>query len=81
MWLDYTVDQVGENFTVKGDWPGEVMGVMKDGSRKENFLYKPGDVFVVNENGWLIKTNELAVLMAKYEESKKIKNGSSNSDQ
>ena len=53
---------------------------MKDGSKKENFLYKPGDVFVVNDSGWLIKTNELAVFMAKYEESKKNKNGSSNSD-
>jgi len=71
MWLDYTINQAGNNFTVQGDTPTEVM---------DKGLYKPGDVFVVNENGWLIKTNELAVLMAKYEESKKIKNGSSNSD-
>ena len=80
MWVDYTVDQAGENFTGRGEWPGEVMGLMKDGSKKENVLYKPGDVFVVNDSGWLIKTNELAVFMAKYEESKKNKNGSSNSD-
>ena len=71
MWLDYTINQAGNNFTVQGDTPTEVM---------DKGLYKPGDVFVVNENGWLIKTNELAVLMAKYEESKKIKNESSNSD-
>ena len=27
MWVDYTIDQVGPNFKVKGDWEGEVMGV------------------------------------------------------
>ena len=37
MWVDYAIDQAGPNFTVKGDWPG--------------------DVFVVNESGWLIKQN------------------------
>ena len=71
MWLEYTINQAGNNFTVQGDTPTEVM---------DKGLYKPGDVFVVNEHGWLVKTNELAVLMAKYEESKKIKNGSSNSN-
>ena len=79
MWVDYTVNQAGPNFKVEGDWPGEVMGVCKDGTLKENYLYKPGDVFVVNENGWLVKTNELAVLMAKYEQGKNT-NGSSDSD-
>jgi len=79
IWMDYTVESAGSNFTIKGDWPGEVMGVCKDGTRKENYLYKPGDVFVVNENGWLVKTNELAVLMAKYEQGKNT-NGSSDSD-
>jgi hypothetical protein len=29
------------------------MGVDADGSQKDNYLYKPGDVFRVNENGWL----------------------------
>jgi len=77
MWVDYTIDQVGPNFKVKGDWEGEVMGVCKDGTRKENFLYKPGDVFIVNEHGWLVKTDELTTMLKKYEESK---NGSSNSN-
>ena len=29
MWVDYTIDQVGKNFKVKGDWEGEVMGCKK----------------------------------------------------
>ena len=72
IWLDYTVEQAGNNFTVKGDWPGEVMGLCKDGSRKENYLYKPGDVFVVNENGWLMKTDEVNTLLMKYNKQKKL---------
>ena len=32
MWMDFTIEQFGENFTVKGDWPGEVMGLRKDGT-------------------------------------------------
>jgi hypothetical protein len=71
MWLDYTIDQAGNNFTVRGDTPTEVM---------DKGLYKPGDVFVVKETGWLVKTNELAVLMAKYEQGKKLKTGHSISD-
>ena len=31
MWVDYTIDQDGNGFTVKGEWPGEVMGVGRDG--------------------------------------------------
>jgi hypothetical protein len=58
MWMDYTIDQAGGNFTVRGDWPGEVMGVQKDGSAKDHWLYKPGDVFIVNEHGWLIKQDD-----------------------
>ena len=59
MWVDYAIDQAGPNFTVKGDWPGEVMGWAEDGTdkKKDNVLYRPGDVFVVNESGWLIKQN------------------------
>jgi len=61
MWMDYTINQAGENFTVSGDWPGEVMGMPKneDGTHaKESVLYKPGDVFRVNEDGWLIKISD-----------------------
>jgi hypothetical protein len=46
MWVDYTIDQVGDSFRVLGDTSEEVM---------EKGLYKPGDVFVVNEHGWLKK--------------------------
>ena len=70
MWVDYTIDRVGQNFKVKGDWEGEVMGVCRDGTRKEHFLYRPGDVFIVNEHGWLMKTDELTTMLKKYEQQK-----------
>ena len=34
---------------------GEVMGKQKDGSLKEHAIYKPGDKFVVDNNGILRK--------------------------
>ena len=60
MWMDYLIMSAGPNFTIKGDWPGEVMGLDKDGNpgNKENVLYQPGDIFRVNENGWLMKIGE-----------------------
>ena len=70
LWLDYTVESRPNGFTIKGEWPGEVMGVAKDGTPKEHYLYKPGDVFVVNESGWLCKSDELSVMILKYEASK-----------
>ena len=73
-WLDYTVESIGvhgQGFRVQGEWPGEVMGFSKDGSPKEHWLYKPGDVFVVDENGWLRKTDQVNTLLMKYEEGKK----------
>ncbi len=70
MWVDYNIDQAGQNFKVSGDWPGEVMGVAKDGTQKDNYLYKPGDVFVVNESGWLMKSDHLSALVMKYEKEK-----------
>jgi hypothetical protein len=57
MWVDYTIVQAGRNFTIKGDWPGEVWGLKEDGTERDHYLYKPGDVFKVDENGWLIKQN------------------------
>lgn len=59
MWLDYTVESGAGAFTVRGDWPGEVMGRAKDGSwgAKTQPLYSPGDVYVVTESGWLVKQN------------------------
>ena len=59
-WVDYTITQAGPNFTVKGEWAGEVMGWSKEGKpdkTKENILYRPGDRFVVNESGWLMRCN------------------------
>ena len=55
MWTDYNIQQAGDAFAVIGDWPGEVMGKKQDGSEKGYALYRPGDVFAVNENGWLVK--------------------------
>lgn len=56
IWIDYDIDQIDDNFKVLGEWEGEVMGKNKDGTDKGYSLYKPGDVFVANEKGWLIKT-------------------------
>lgn len=70
-WLDYTVQSFyNGDFTVEGEWPGEVMGINKDGSKKDHWLYKPGDVFVVDENGILRKSDHLSTLMLKYEDKK-----------
>lgn len=57
MWIDYTIDQVGDSFRVLGDTSEEVM---------EKGLYKPGDVFVVNEYGWLKKVNDTVVSFVDY---------------
>ncbi len=70
MWVDYNIDQIGPNFKVKGEWDGEVMGVAQDGTAKDHWLYKPGDVFIVNENGWLVKTDEVNALLLKHESNK-----------
>jgi len=70
MWMDYNITQAGPHFRIEGDWPGEVMGLMKDGSKKENYLYKPGDVFIVDNNGWLKKTDEVNALLLKHENNK-----------
>ena len=67
IWMDYVVEQAGDNFRVKGDWPGEVMGKQKDGTDKGYALYKPGDVFIVNEDGWLMKSDEVNALLLKHE--------------
>ena len=71
MWVDYNIDQAGENFAVRGDYPGEVMGVARDGSPRDHWLYKPGDVFIVNEHGWLVKTDEVNALLLKHKSTSK----------
>ena len=57
IWIDYNIEQVGDNFRVVGDWPEEVW-MNPDGTEKERWLYKPGDKFVVNKEGWLVKVGE-----------------------
>jgi hypothetical protein len=58
IWMDYLVEQAGKNFRVKGDWDGEVMGKQRDGTDKGYALYKPGDRFIVSEDGWLMKVED-----------------------
>ena len=70
IWVDYTVESGYNRFRVKGDWPGEVMGKQKDGSDKGYALYKPGEIYIVGEDGWLRKIDELTTLVLKYENSK-----------
>ena len=70
IWMDYTINQAGPHFKIMGDWEGEVMGVARDGSPKDNWLYKPGDVFIVDENGWLVKSDEVNALLLKHESNK-----------
>ena len=70
IWMDYNITQAGNNFRIEGDWPGEVMGQMADGKQKDSYLYKPGDVFIVNEDGWLIKSDKLSEMILTYEETK-----------
>ena len=62
MWVDYTINQApGRGFKVEGDTPTEVM---------DKGLYKPGDVFIVNEHGILRKIDEVNALLLKHESSK-----------
>ena len=63
MWVDYTINNLsGKGFKVEGDTPTEVM---------DKGLYKPGDVFIVNEGGWLIKSDELSAMVIKHGAKKK----------
>ena len=70
LWVEYNISQVGDNFRVEGEWEGEVMGVSRDGTPKSSHLYKPGDVFIVNANGWLCKVEDVTALVMKYEMNK-----------
>ena len=36
-----------------------------------DYTIKPGDVFIVNEGGWLIKSDELSAMIIKHEAKKK----------
>jgi len=74
IWLDYTVHSYANgDFTVEGEWPGEVMGLDREGNpgNKSHPLYRPGDVFIVDKDGVLRKSDELNVLLLKYEAKKR----------
>ena len=59
IWMDYNIESFPDgSFAVRGDWPGEVMGFDKEGNTKQNYLYKPGDIFRVNEYGILQKISD-----------------------
>jgi hypothetical protein len=55
-WIDYAIDQAGTAWRVEGSWPGEPWQNAQ-GIPKQQPLYKPGDRFVVNESGWLVRCN------------------------
>ena len=62
IWMDYNIEQGLNKFRVKGDWDTEVM---------DKGLYKPGDVYIVGKDGWLVKTDEVNALLLKHESNKK----------
>ena len=65
--MDFNIESFPDgSFTVKGDWFGEAWQDDK-GNPKEHALYKPGDVFIVDDNGILRKTDELTKLVLKHE--------------
>jgi hypothetical protein len=73
IWVDYNLESFPDgSFTVKGEWPGEVMGLDRQGNpgAKSQPLYRPGDVFLVDENGVLKKVDNLTKLIMKYEAQK-----------
>ena len=61
IWMDYNIEQGLNRFRVKGDWETEVM---------DKGLYKPGEVYIVGEDGWLRKTDEVNALLLKHESNK-----------
>jgi hypothetical protein len=56
-WLDYTIESGDNKFRVKGDTDMELI---------EKGLYKPGEVYIVGEDGWLHKADELTTLIYNY---------------
>ena len=72
--MDYTIHQMGNNFAIRGDFPGEVMGLTEDGKQKDYWLYKPGDVFIVDENGVLVKQDKFMQMMMSHDSKLKGSN-------
>jgi hypothetical protein len=72
-WMDYTIEQGLNSFRVTGDWDKEVMGYGPDGEpggKKGRPLYNPGEVYIVGEDGWLRKVDDLTNLIYKYRDKK-----------
>lgn len=70
IWTDYNLESFADgSFTVIGAWPKEVWQD-KEGNPKGYALYRPGDVFIVDDNGILRKQEELTSLVLTYEASK-----------
>lgn len=61
IWLDYSINQAGADFKITGDTETELI---------DKGLFKPGDVFVVDENGWCRKKDEIEILLIKNEISR-----------
>jgi len=73
-WIDYDIEQGPNRFRVKGDWDKEVMGYGPNGEpggKKGSPLYSPGEVYIVGEDGWLRKVDDVTKLIYQYEQSKK----------
>ena len=63
-WLDYTIESGVDCFRVKGDTDMELI---------DKGLYKPGDVYIVGNDGWLRKTDEVNILLLKNEKNRLTK--------
>jgi hypothetical protein len=60
-WLDYTIESGVDKFRVKGDTDTELI---------DKGLYKPGEVYIVGNDGWLYKTDQVNALLLKHESNK-----------
>jgi len=60
-WMDYIIEQGANKFRVKGDTESELL---------DKGLYKPGDIYIVREDGWLYKIDEVNALLLKHESNK-----------
>ena len=61
LWIDYSINQYPDgSFSIEGDTELEVM---------DKGLYKPGDVFVVNDKGVLVKIDKLSEMILKNDVS------------
>ena len=69
-WLDYTVHSGYEKSRGDDDFSRDVIACNKDGTGggKSQPLYSPGDIYEVNEDGWLIKIGNTKDLLWEKDE-------------